>query len=115
MKQIIIDVYRALCGMEPSEDEIQFRLKSLINTYDLIRDICAGDDRFIKTWVEPKMSAPTPTPEPTEALEGPKNGSEEPIATIPPPQSPPQPSNLFNSLKELTKKALESILRFLWK
>ena len=50
MKQIIIDCYRALCGEEPSEDEIKYRLNQKINTYDLIRDICNGDERFEITW-----------------------------------------------------------------
>lgn len=52
-KQIITDVYRALCGVEPSPDELKFRLDSKINTYDLIRDICNGDERFKKIWVKP--------------------------------------------------------------
>lgn len=57
MRQVIIDVYRGLCGQEPSEDEIRFRLDSHINTYDLIRDICNGDERFFNTWVKPKIAS----------------------------------------------------------
>lgn len=51
MRQIIIDVYRGLCGVDPSEDEIKYRLTSGINTYDLVRDICNGDSRFKDTWI----------------------------------------------------------------
>ena len=51
MRQIIIDVYRGLCGVEPTEDEIKYRLTSGINTYDLVKDICAGDSRFKDLWV----------------------------------------------------------------
>jgi hypothetical protein len=50
MQQIIIDCYRALCGQEPTEDEINYRLKQQINTYDLISDICQGDTRFKRQW-----------------------------------------------------------------
>lgn len=45
MKQVITDVYRAICGVEPSEDEIKSRLNSKINTYDLIKDINSNDSR----------------------------------------------------------------------
>lgn len=56
MKQIIIDTYRALCGADPSEDEISYNLKQGINTYDLIRNICSGDVRFTNTWVLPQIN-----------------------------------------------------------
>jgi hypothetical protein len=52
MKQIIIDCYRALCDEEPSQDELNYRLQQKINTYDLIREICSGDERFKKTWLK---------------------------------------------------------------
>lgn len=53
MRQIIIDCYRALCGVNPTEDEIKTRLDTGINTYALIMDICHGDERFFKTWIAP--------------------------------------------------------------
>jgi murein DD-endopeptidase MepM/ murein hydrolase activator NlpD len=45
MRQIIIDAYRAICGVEPTEDELKARLDSGINTYDLIKDIMFNDER----------------------------------------------------------------------
>ena len=47
MRQIIIDVYRAICGVEPSEDEIKARLESKINTYDLVKDVLFNDGKSV--------------------------------------------------------------------
>jgi hypothetical protein len=52
MEQVIKDVYRALCGVEPTKDEINYRFKQNINTYDLIKEICSGDQRFKDLWVK---------------------------------------------------------------
>ncbi len=62
MHQIIVDCYRALCGEQPSEDEIDYRLRTQqINTYDLIREICSGDERFQRVWISPKLANKTDT------------------------------------------------------
>lgn len=53
-RQAIIDTYKALCGVYPSDDELAFRLKQLtqgINITDIIIDICNGDGRFKRLWV----------------------------------------------------------------
>ena len=47
IRQIIIDIYRAICGVEPSKNEIKARLDSQINTYDLVKDILVNDSRSI--------------------------------------------------------------------
>lgn len=59
VRQIVIDCYRALCGEEPSADELKARLDSGINTYDLIRDICKNDIRFKSEW-QPSGMPPIP-------------------------------------------------------
>lgn len=46
------DIYRALCGVDASQDEKDYRISQHINRYDLIRVILNGDDRAIKQWRE---------------------------------------------------------------
>ena len=51
-EQIIIDVYKALTGEYPTDDEKKWRLQENKNTVELIESV-TGDKRFFKKFVEP--------------------------------------------------------------
>lgn len=129
MKQVISDVYRAIRGTEATEDEVNYRLKSGINTYDLTKDILYSDGLSSLVSLQHKndelqntilslekqiailQSKPLVFPEPVEAL---KNGTESTPPVIPPPiAETPQPieakTNVINLLKELINGILKLI------
>lgn len=52
--QAIRDGYKALCGVYPSEDEVNYRKQQLSqgkNMVDILTEICAGDGRFKALWI----------------------------------------------------------------
>ena len=54
-EQMIIDVYKALLGRFPSENEKRWRLLQGKNTIELITDILENDGDAFNKWFEPKI------------------------------------------------------------
>lgn len=80
-RQNVIDTYRALCGEEPTEDEITYRMVTQnINLYDMIKEICSGDERFKKTWI-PEQTNTITIPAPVESTTTSSTGSKTPKHT----------------------------------
>jgi len=54
IKDIINDSYSALTGQLPSQDEVDWRLKSWISVEELLKSL-TGDGRFYKIYIKPQL------------------------------------------------------------
>ena len=81
-EQVIIDAYFALTGSYPTDSEINWRLERKQNTVELITDICQGDSRFKKKWVDPYIEALKPPEVPPSAPQEPTPVFNHPLSIL---------------------------------
>lgn len=49
-RSVVNDMYQFLCGMNATEKELDWRMKSGLNLVQIGNDICGGDSRFKERW-----------------------------------------------------------------